>query len=67
MLINGIFSSTINHSNYPWLINSIDGSSGTALSISNIEVLGKFNISETREYSDNFLTKITPVVKATQE
>lgn len=27
----------------------------------------KFNISETREYSDNFLTKITPVVKATQE
>ena len=46
LLINGIFSSTINHSNYPWLINSIDGSSGTALSISNIEVLGKFNISE---------------------
>ena len=27
----------------------------------------KFNISETREYSDNFLTKITPVVKAKEE
>lgn len=27
----------------------------------------KFNISETREYSDNFLTKITPVVKAEEE
>ncbi len=27
----------------------------------------KFNISETREYSDNFLTKITPIVKAKEE
>lgn len=27
----------------------------------------KFNISEIREYSDNFLTKITPVVKAEEE